>query len=472
MKTIDLKKLRDDKTVLTNPHKGWYWHYMDNSMKSVLYRNLPGEDDAARQFPGLRIIYLRVDWADIEVDDGVFDWSGIDEVMDAWQGWSFTFRFCSSEPCREIPFATPEWLYKKGCPGKFFPPSLEEDSAWYEPLDKENGWYIHRNDPKFHHCYWEPDYGSEMFLTHLERFVKEAAAHLDNDPRVEHIDLGSYGNWGEGHTYFTARKCYGVDALKAHAKIYAKYFRNKPVMLNDDYINQMVDATDEEKREVLDCCIGLGMGIRDDSIITGEFRIRDYHTIMTPEMFDEIYPHAPVDLELEHYRAIKKEDYKDNLVFLEAMKRGHATYAGFHGYPSEFYRDNPYFAEYAANRLGYWFFVNDITINDEILAGAKQLLWITFENGGFGLCYHRYALDVRLKNETSEVIIEAEGFDSRAVKDISRQTLSINVPENLAEGQYKLSVRMRENDTVIRLGIKNHKEDGFYELCEVLVEGL
>ncbi len=30
----DLSTLQDDRSVLTNPHKGWYFHYIDNGMKA------------------------------------------------------------------------------------------------------------------------------------------------------------------------------------------------------------------------------------------------------------------------------------------------------------------------------------------------------------------------------------------------------------------------------------------------------
>ncbi|MDD4544028.1 MAG: hypothetical protein PHY13_09695, partial [Clostridia bacterium] len=28
-----LHLLEDDKRIIENPHKGWYWHYIDNSFK-------------------------------------------------------------------------------------------------------------------------------------------------------------------------------------------------------------------------------------------------------------------------------------------------------------------------------------------------------------------------------------------------------------------------------------------------------
>ena len=36
---VDLRHLADDKTVLENPHKGWYYHFVDNGMKRPVYRD-------------------------------------------------------------------------------------------------------------------------------------------------------------------------------------------------------------------------------------------------------------------------------------------------------------------------------------------------------------------------------------------------------------------------------------------------
>ena len=32
---VDLRPLEDDKTVLKNPHKGWFWHYIDNGFRGI-----------------------------------------------------------------------------------------------------------------------------------------------------------------------------------------------------------------------------------------------------------------------------------------------------------------------------------------------------------------------------------------------------------------------------------------------------
>ena len=82
--TRDLRKYRDDKTVIKNPHKGWYWHYYDNGFNRPTYRDRRPEGEYYENFPGLNYLYIRIDWADINTAPDVYDWTEIDAVMDEW----------------------------------------------------------------------------------------------------------------------------------------------------------------------------------------------------------------------------------------------------------------------------------------------------------------------------------------------------------------------------------------------------
>ena len=35
---VDMRPFADDKTVLKNPHKGWFWHFIDNGFRHGFYR--------------------------------------------------------------------------------------------------------------------------------------------------------------------------------------------------------------------------------------------------------------------------------------------------------------------------------------------------------------------------------------------------------------------------------------------------
>ena len=96
---IDLREFVDDKIVLKNPHKGWFWHYIDNGYARGAYRDLHDPNDDLHDFPGLNHLYLRFDWGDVEAVKGVYDFSYLDEIMDLWgkRGYTFTLRACTYE---------------------------------------------------------------------------------------------------------------------------------------------------------------------------------------------------------------------------------------------------------------------------------------------------------------------------------------------------------------------------------------
>ena len=113
---IDLRALSDDKTVLSNPHKGWFWHYIDNGMARGAYRDDIDINDELHDFPGLNHLYLRFDWGDVEREKGVYDFSYLDETMALWgaRGYTFSLRVCTYEGSRDMNHATPAYVFEEG----------------------------------------------------------------------------------------------------------------------------------------------------------------------------------------------------------------------------------------------------------------------------------------------------------------------------------------------------------------------
>ena len=76
----DLRHMADDKTVLENPHKGWYYHFLDNGYSRPTYRDRLTEGKRLRT-PCLNHMYLRFDWGDIEKEEGILDWSYHETIL-------------------------------------------------------------------------------------------------------------------------------------------------------------------------------------------------------------------------------------------------------------------------------------------------------------------------------------------------------------------------------------------------------
>jgi len=155
---------------LENPSMGWVCHHFDNSIRQ--YGPPLGPTYAGEGWPGLTVAYLRLAWSYLEPQDGVYDWSLVDDVAARYvkAGRQVAFRFTCYES--EIPYATPKWLADAGCGGR---------------------WYKHGAGvvagPEVKGATWEPDYDDPLFLDKLDRFLAEAARRYDGSPNVAFVAI-------------------------------------------------------------------------------------------------------------------------------------------------------------------------------------------------------------------------------------------------------------------------------------------
>ncbi|MBQ3708131.1 MAG: DUF4832 domain-containing protein [Clostridia bacterium] len=439
----DLRALADDRRILRNPHKGWYWHYIDNGYPRPNYRAEHDPADHLEDFPGLNHLYLRFDWGDIEKEEGVYDWSYIDAIMEEWSRYDYRFglRLVTYEGDGSIPFATPEYVYKAGA------------RCYSLPGNR-----------------LEPDYGDPIFLEKLSRFMEEAGRKFNDNPLVELVDVGSFGTWGEGHTGNGSDIVYPSDVIKQHIDLHVKNFPDKFVLLNDDHINHRWSRGREENLELIDYAAALGLGLDDDSVCVRYYAENcGYNTLRTPWLFDRFSPNAPIVLEFEHYHAVAPEIFKNGYPFLDAMQRTHATFAGFHGYPRPWLKREPWLTEYAANRLGYWFFLEGIEL-PPLMAGVKNRIRLYFANRGFAASYRKYDLKLRLTGENGT---HTETLETDCRKWVPGEVTAEDTvvrPEILA-GSYGVEIALFEGERPIELALKQdlRKEDGFYRIGKTKV---
>lgn len=444
----DFSGLADDRTVLANPHKGWYYHYVDNGFQGPRYRDgLPEEGNPFADFPGMNHLYLRFDWIDVEKEEGKIDFSEIETIIARYRpyGLRFALRLCTYEGSFE---ATPLWVYAKGAKSILCPPGRADG--------------VH-----------EPVYNDPVYLSCLERLMQAYGAQFDGRGEIEFVDVGTFGTWGEGHTWFGSQTVYDPATLRAHLDLHLRYFRKTRVLVNDDMIREAEKTSPEEAEALLEHCRFAGVGIRDDSVAVDTYANGcGYDTLVSPAYFDRLAARAPADLECQHCRETKPEYTGDGFRILEALRRGHATYAGFHGYLSEWLPKMRYFTEYAANRMGYWYFVRSLECGT-LLAGRDNEIVLELENRGFAPAYHPYTLTVAL--------IDAAGLahypaftapDLRTLAGESRGRYALTLTlSDLAPGNYRFAVGIREGDTPLLLALadRTRRPDGLYELAEVSV---
>ncbi len=424
---IDLSDKQDDKRILRNPHKGWGFHYIDNGYQRPIYRNTLREGDDLLHFPYLNHIYLRFDWCDIESEEGVYDWSYIDEIMDKWGkfGYRFSLRLCTYEGLDDnIYYATPKWVYDKGA--------------------------------KFHdnHGIIEPVYDDPIFLYELEKVMAEFGRKFDGDPRVEFVDVGSFGDWGEGHVGDGTIQVYDNSVMIKHIELTLKYFQKTYVLVNTQIPRHpTIGAPDADQFAILDYCAEHGCGLREDSVLLNyTYKEMDYTTLIQPKVFDSFYKIAPIELEYAHMYHANEENYRGGFTCEAALERSHATYMVYHGDPYEWLERYYDATVYAGARMGYWYFPEGIVLPESV-SGLASYADITFSNRAYGIGHFDGELEFKLRSEGGQVFsLGRTAANNRTWMPGEASTVRAKLDfKNVPEGNYQLSVGLYEGDRAIQL---------------------
>ncbi len=251
---MQTRRFSDNGAELTNPGMGWALHYYDNVPKNYGSRLAPS--DLLPDWPGLSFIYLRIPWSYIEPEEGVFNWSVVDTPMQRFRprGLQACFRFSCSESWME--YATPEWVRKAGAKGYRFRP----------------GRGITPDGP-----FWEPDFDDPVFMAKLEAFLTAAAHRYDGHPDVAFIDIGSFGVWGEGHTWASTRKAYPNATIRRHIDLHTKLFSETRIVGMDDFLSRptpQTPLTDGVNERAFDVQLPMAWRGRSFTVAAGLWRPR------------------------------------------------------------------------------------------------------------------------------------------------------------------------------------------------------
>ncbi len=335
--------------ALINPMMGWVLHFYDNNLFNYGSRLAPS--DTVDDYPGLSTVYLRIAWAYIEPERGKFNWQMLDAPAQRWidKGKKVAFRITATEG--NIRYATPGWVHRAGAGGTVF----REDR-------------------------WEPDYDDPVFLDAVDGFLSAMAARYDGNPNVAFIDLGHFGIWGEGHTYWSSKKNYGLDAKKTHVDLYTKHFKKTLLAVSDDYAG----ANDRAAHLPLtDYAFSKGVTLRDDSILVGKGEDAWFHD----ELAQQFWPTLPVILEPEHYGSTQRKETWDKELFYRSVEAYHASYMSVHWWPREFLAENADVVDRINLRLGYRLQVKSAGWPEEVRVGDVFKIEHSWSNAGVAPCY-------------------------------------------------------------------------------------
>jgi hypothetical protein len=465
----DLVSYWDSIRPLENPDKGWYHHMFDNGIGKYLIQ----DDKDLERFPGMDHLYLRLSWAYLEPEEGVYDWSYIDDIVEKYvpMGYKISFRISCKETegvptsipyeVDGIGYATPYWVKKAGAKG----------------VDR----------PKFGPAVWTPDWGDPVYLEKLDNFHKAFAEKYDGKPWVRYVDVGSIGDWGEGHTWFSTRVDATMDEILAHIKLHLKHYKKTQIIVTDDLIYS--GKSEIEQQELVDFVLKNGISFRDDSPLVS-VTLREYletWSVRSPEFFEKAWKKMPTIFELEHYSTVKRNnDWKGengseiipNIgvsgaeVFINSMKLIRPTYIGYHGYLGEWLDDNPDLTKELLNLSGYWYFPKSIRVKeykkDEL---SFEIEWL---NKGVAPAYSIYQLNGKLIPEDSSKEVIAFTINNSDNKNwlpnvISVAPYKIELSEKL-KGNYHLAIQLYDpkSERPVELGLSTEiKQEDYFVIQKI-----
>ena len=375
---------KDTGAALENPGMGWGFHYYSNIPTNYGSRLLPS--DTLDDFPGLTHIYLRIPWSYVEPEEGKFNWSVLDIPAQRWveKGKKIAIRISCCESWMR--YATPEWVQKVGARGHNFRPGK-----------------IVADGP-----YWEPDYDDTVFLEKLDNFLAAFAARYDGSPEVAFIDIGSFGVWGEGHTFHSTKLPYSAETIRRHIDLHVKHFKKALLAANDDFVSH------SRGEACIEYACERGLTLRDDSVLV-QAKEKAYFHAGLAQMF---WPKVPVVLECEHYGSSKRKGaWEDGRLYLQAVEDYHASYASIHWWPREFLEENRDLIRQINLRLGYRLQLVEASWPSEIGMDSALRFSTRWRNAGVAPCLPGGYPTVTLKDSKGGIVgvFVDEKFDVRSL---------------------------------------------------------
>ena len=435
----------DTGEALINPDRGLVFYFYSNVPDN--YGSKLDPSDTLDDYPGLSTVYLRVPWAFLEPEEGKFNWALFDTPAQRWiaKGKRIGLRVTCSE--NWMPFATPEWVRRAGAKGYFYEFGKGKS-------DKGN--------------LWDPDFGDPIFLQKLNQFLTAMAARYDGNPNVAFVDVGSYGLWGEGHTFMSSQvpTNQATELIKQHIDIYAAHFKKTLLCIGDDVVGH--DKPGRHFPET-DYAISRGMTLRDDSILVQPPPRSWYHS----EMAQEFWPRWPVILEHEHYGGSKaRHAWGDGSLLLKAVEDYHASYLSIHWWPRELLEENRPLVERINRRIGYRLQLKQLSWPREVAIGQPFTVHAAWANAGVAPCYPGGFMTLTLEDEKGGIVsvLSDESFDFHGLKtgppdDPPAKTLDSQFTVGrfapvTAPGDYSLFVSAGLRDGTPRIALPLSGDDG------------
>lgn len=367
---------QDTGEALINPDMGWTMHF---------YSNVPGNygsglapSDSLEWFEGCSTVYLRIPWTYLEPEEGRFNWAMLDTPAQRWiaKGKKVAFRFTTSE--NWIDYATPKWVFDAGAKSVPY--------TWDKGPD-ENGKMC------------DPVYDDPIYLEKLRNFLKAAGKRYNGNPNVAFIDIGTFGMWGEGHTFGSSRLSMeeSIKMAKLHIDLHLEAFPDTLLCISDD-----VDGATNRTGvyPVTDYARSKGVSLRDDSILVQPAPNMWYHA----DMADRFWRELPVIVEHEHYGSSVHKKAWDNALLIQSVEEYHAAYMSIHCWPELEWKECKDAIRKINLRLGYRLQLRELELPTRVKIAEPFSVRSVWANAGVAPCYPGGFMTLTLKDAEGGIV--------------------------------------------------------------------
>jgi len=396
---------------------------------------------SAPRFP-YSVAYIRLNWMDLEPEEGKFDWHRIDNAIEAarQREMRIAFRIMTTSAHSSGYYCSPKWLFDAGCK------SFDYIRGGSDPTSGG------KRIPRI-----EPDYSDPIYLSRHSRFLRELAKRYDGSPAVEFLDIGSYGIWGEWHTPHPA----GIEIRRQIIDFYADAFHRTP------FVMMSIDA------EALAYALQRGAGMRRDAVGWPPLEqdwIGSKRYAGVPGMADA-WKNAPVVFEwYGDYKYLESKKWPLDRA-IQFMLDNHVSLINDNlgAVPPEIMPK----LMVLTRRAGYRFVLREVSHLKQVRRGARFPVRMKWSNVGVARLYSQCALELSLLDPQGTVVTRnLAQLDPRSwlPGDVACEG-AIDVGADLPPGRYGIGLALVDatGRPAIRLAIDHPQADLRYGVSEITV---
>ncbi len=451
-----------------NPYKGWVG-WADINEGDV--------DDIKSEH---NLIYVDVKWSELEPEKGTFAFDALEEQyqFEKWKkaGCRMVFRFVMDNPnlINGDPdikrMDIPQWLYDE----------LAEENA-----EGEGAGTFYNGDTilgLLGGVGFSPNYKSEKLLAYHAAAIKAFAERYDDPAITAYVEVGSLGHWAEFHTWPTGTGEFPDPELaQKYMQAYVDAFHNVRVGIRKPYA-----LAAENNWGLYNDIFGV---TSDGGTPTFLEWAPSGNTDMPGSTPDDIAASAMPDWWKLNYSGgeFANGDFRTNALnenicaVLGQIRDSHTTWLGPCS-ACDFKVGNPEYETFRYNietmfsTMGYNYGIYSLTKPERLITGQNNTLSITWNNYGVAPVYYNCPVTLILKDQSGAAVYEqVQDFDTTTwLPGRSSVTAELDIPADLPEGEYTLSVKMTTADSrkdIIYLATEGLQADGSYDLYKIMAGG-